>query len=54
MHFDNKKKDNLILGEGLRQGLDDTTLATEVKYPINFSQPDIVYYVYTIMEATVP
>ena len=40
MHFDNKKKDNLILGEGLRQGLDDTTLATEVKYPINFSQPD--------------
>ena len=40
VHFDNKKKDNLILGEGLRQGLDDTTLTTEVKYPINFTQPN--------------
>ena len=28
----------LILGEGPTQGLDDTTLTVEVKYPINFTQ----------------
>ena len=38
VHIDNKNKDILILGEGLRQGLDDTTLAAEAKYPINFTQ----------------
>ena len=32
------KKDILILGEGLTQGLDDTTLTSEAKYPINFRQ----------------
>ena len=36
VHFDNENKDILILGEGTTQGLDDTTLATEAKYPINF------------------
>ena len=35
---DNKGKDILILGERLTQGLDDTTLTAEAKYPINFAQ----------------
>ena len=38
MHADNKKKDILILGEDPTQGLDDTTIRAEVKYPINFTQ----------------
>ena len=37
VHIDNKKN-ILILGEGPAQGLDDTTLTTEAKYPINFTQ----------------
>ena len=37
-HVDNKGEDILILGEGPAQGLDDTTLTTEAKYPINFTQ----------------
>ena len=35
--IDNKNKDILILGEGLTQTLDDTTLTAETKYPINFT-----------------
>ena len=31
VHVDNNKKDILILGEGLAQGLDDTTLTSEKK-----------------------
>ena len=38
VHVDNKGKDILILGEGPTQGLDDTTLTAEAKYPINFTQ----------------
>ena len=38
--IDNKGKDILILGEGLTQGLDGTTLTTEAIYPINITQPD--------------
>ena len=39
VHVDNKGKDILgILGEGPTQGLDDTTLVAEPKYPINFTQ----------------
>ena len=38
MHIDHKKKYILILGEGLPQELDDTTLTAEAKYPINFTQ----------------
>ena len=34
-----KNKDDLILNEGPTQRLDDTTLTTEEKYPINFTQP---------------
>ena len=35
VHIDNNEKDILILGEGL----DDTTLIAEARYPINFTQP---------------
>ena len=38
VHLDNKGKDILILDEGPTQGLDDTTLTAEAKYPINFTQ----------------
>ena len=38
MNIDNKGKDILILGKGPRQGLDDTTLATEAQCSINFSR----------------
>ena len=38
MQIDNKGKDIIILGEGPTQGLDDTTLKAEAKYPINFTQ----------------
>ena len=38
VHIDNKTKDILILGEGPTQGLDDTTLIAEAKYPTNFTQ----------------
>ena len=33
-----KKKDISIFGEGPTQGLDDTSLTVEAKYPINFTQ----------------
>ena len=36
-HIDNKKKDILILGKGLTQGLDDS-LTAEAQYSINFSR----------------
>ena len=39
LHIDNKNKDILILGEGPTQGLHDTKLTAEDKYPINFTQP---------------
>ena len=38
MHIDNKNNDILILVEEPTQGLDDTTLTAEVKYPFNFAQ----------------
>ena len=38
VHIDNKGKDVLVLGEGLTQGLDDTTLTAETKCPINFTK----------------
>ena len=40
VHIDNKNKDILILGEGPTQGLNDTTLTAEARYPINFTQPN--------------
>ena len=39
VHIDNKNKIILIIGEGTTQRLHDTTLTTEAKYPINFTQP---------------
>ena len=38
VHLDNKGKDILILGKGSSKRLDSTTLTTEAKYPINFTQ----------------
>ena len=38
VHVDNKVKDILIHDEGTTQGLDDTILTAEAKYPINFTQ----------------
>ena len=38
VHVYNKWKDILIFGEGATQGLNDATLTTEAKYPINFTQ----------------
>ena len=40
VHIENKGKDILLLGEGLTQGLDDTTLTAEARYPVNFTQPN--------------
>ena len=40
LHIDNREKDILILAEGPTQGLDNTTLAAEAKYPINFTQSE--------------
>ena len=36
IHIDNKKKDILILGRGLRQGL-ESTLTAEKMHSINFT-----------------
>ena len=38
VHIANKKKDILILGKGLTQGLDDTTLIAEAQYSLSFSK----------------
>ena len=37
VHVD-KKNNILVLGEGLAQELDDTTVTLETKYPVNFTQ----------------
>ena len=39
----NENKDNLILYEWLTQGLDDTALTAEPKYPISFTQPRKIF-----------
>ena len=38
VHINNNKKDNLILGKGPSQRLDDTTLTSEAHNSINFSR----------------
>ena len=38
LHANSKTKNILILGEGITQGLDDTTLTAEKKYSINFTK----------------
>ena len=40
VHIDNKNKNILILAEGPTQELNYTSLTAEVKYPINFTQPN--------------
>ena len=40
VHIENKNEDILILGEGLTQGLDDSTLTGGAKHRINFTQPN--------------
>ena len=37
VHVGNERKDILILTEEPTQGLDDTTLTADAKYPINFT-----------------
>ena len=37
VHIDNKSKDILILGERSTQGLADSKLTAEAKYPTNFN-----------------
>ena len=43
VHVDNKGKDILMLGEGPTEGLNDTTLTAEAKYPINFTQSGTIF-----------
>ena len=38
VHANNRTESILILGEGLTQGLDDTTLYAEKKFSINFTK----------------
>ena len=37
-HINNKKKDILVLGDGITKGLDDTIIMAKAKYSINFSR----------------
>ena len=43
VHIDIRGKDSLILGEGPKQELDDTTWTTEAIYPINSTQPRKIF-----------
>ena len=43
VHIDNKDKAIFILGEGLKQELDDTTLTAEAKTPILQNQMEDLY-----------
>ena len=38
MHVDNKKKDIIVIGEVLTQGLDDIAITAESKCAINFTK----------------
>ena len=38
VHVDNKNEDILVISDCPTQGLDDTTITVESKYPINFTQ----------------
>ena len=38
VHANNKTKSILVLGEGITQSVDDTTLTAEKKYSINFTE----------------
>ena len=45
VHVNSKGKDILTLVEGPTQGLDDTTLTVEAKYPVNFTQSGKKIYI---------
>ena len=38
MHVDNKRKNISVLCQGPTQGLDNTTIKAEAKYPIKFTK----------------
>ena len=38
VHTDNTKDYILVLGEGLKDGLDNTTITVEAKYPVNITK----------------
>ena len=38
VRIDDKKKDNLVLGEGPKQGLDDSVITAEARYSVYFSR----------------
>ena len=40
VHINNKRKDMLIFSEGPTQRLDDTILAAQAVYPIDFTHPN--------------
>ena len=42
VHIDNKKRDSLFLGKGPTDGLDDTTMAVQKNYSINFTEQDVL------------
>ena len=42
VHANSKTKNILVLGEGIMQGLDDTTLTAEKRYSINFTISKLV------------
>ena len=52
VHTDNKRN-VLILDKEPTQGLDNATLTSKAKYPINFTELGKKNYVCTIMKATV-
>ena len=43
VHVDSKKKKVLVLSEGPMQRLDDTTITTEAKYSINFTESGEIF-----------
>ena len=51
------KKHILVFGEGLAQGLDDSTITAEAKHPVNKTRQGKIFvlsqYICIIMEATV-
>ena len=44
VHIDSKGKDILIFGKGPTQGLNDTTLTAKTQYSINFTRPNMKFY----------
>ena len=38
VHIGNRKENILVLGEGTTKGLEDATITTKAKYPINFTE----------------